>query len=61
MIKHLTLLLSIGLAYSQLNYQFEKDIPYYDDVNNIRCELDIYYPKRLNSLEEISNKLDIFL
>ena len=45
MIKHLTLLLSIGLAYSQLNYQFEKDIPYYDDVNNIRCELDIYYPK----------------
>ena len=45
MTKHLTLLLFIGLAYSQLNYQFDKDIPYYDDVNNIRCELDIYYPK----------------
>ena len=37
--------LFIGLAYSQLHYQFEENIPYYDDVNNIRCELDIYYPK----------------
>ena len=56
MTKHLTLLghrmtrifpilIFIGLAYSQLDYQFEENIPYYDDVNNIRCELDIYYPK----------------
>ena len=45
MTKHLTLLLFIELAYSQFNYQLEENIPYYDDVNNIRCELDIYYPE----------------
>jgi len=45
MTKHVTLLIFIGLAYSQINYQFEENISYYDDVNNIRCELDIYYPE----------------
>ena len=45
MINRITLLLFIGLAYSQFNYQLEENIPYYDDDNNIRCELDIYYPE----------------
>ena len=45
MVRYISLLLFIGLAYSQFNYQLEENIPYYDDDNNIRCELDIYYPE----------------
>ena len=45
MTKYVTLFIFIGLAYSQIIYQFEENIPYYDGVNNIRCELDIYYPE----------------
>ena len=43
--KYIILLLFIGFAYSQNNYNFEDNIPYYDDISDIRCELDIYYPE----------------
>ena len=49
----LLLLLFIGFAYCQFTYQLEENIPYYDDVNNIRCELDIYYPKNIENFPTI--------
>ena len=53
MVRYLSLFLFIGLAYSQFTYQLEENIPYYDDVNNIRCELDIYYPENKENFPTI--------
>ena len=53
MVRYISLFLFIGLAYSQFTYQLEENIPYYDDVNNIRCELDIYYPENKENFPTI--------
>ena len=51
--RYLLLLLLIGLVNGQTTYQLEENIPYYDDFNNDRCLLDIYYPQNKEKFSTI--------
>jgi len=51
--RYFSLLLLIGLVNGQTTYQVKENISYYDDFNNDRCLLDIYYPQNKEKFSTI--------